>query len=1359
MPAGAIRVGGAYVSFSAETGPYTTGVSRAIAANQRLGRSYAQIGRDVARNALFIEQFSTSLRSSIIATVAYAAGVGALAAAFRGSIGAAIEYDRQLIAISKTTGIVGEDLERLGTRLTGIITQPDGDNRAFGILREQLFAIATAAGQAGIQTQSGIERITRASAALQLSSNLIGTNAVRALTRYLQVTSQGVERTDAIASAFTHLGNNIVGTEAEISRFALRLAQNLSSVGEASDGLILGLASTLLEAGVEMEAAGSALQRTQVSILRQASDESVFGSLRQGFAGTAEELEALRQRLLDGTASTQDYDASLLALLRTVRAQPAALRNSFVAQFIGGGEANVRNVRTLGVLANRMERLDRNVRIANEGLDDQNRHFEEAARASDSYSSRLQVVSNRLLEQGESLGSAILPALVAVAENYELLAAGAVAAGAAFARSFGARRLQQFAAGQAALRAESTSAARALEEQAKQVRRLERDIQRSQAVRRFNVDSLAQERALRATLTQQAAAQAAAEGRLAQASAAAAAQRAQVGQVQGTLGAAVIDRDAVRARNALAAANAAVSRTTDELRAIEANRAAAGVSSTRELRREKRRETRLNRQLAEQTREQTRLQALAARQYTLTARAARAASATLAFFGGPLGLITTALTAGATAWLLWGDSVEEAGESIGDLIERLDEATDALQRQERTATGNLLVQTEGRLAAIGQQIGGLERQIAEAEAVASTPLFSRTPGGRDRGAARNEARELQAELDGLRAEYARLTESANRFRDATGAPSGDTAASIATAQFRALPQSILQATQEVRAFRASLRDGIQSDIGQAEAQLEAGRQEVLVGRISLSVFRERQQILERVVGTTRELEATSRQLAEAEERVAAATLERDRLPVGSQARTQAENQLRTEENRLRSIDQQNTALEEQARQLQRISVDTEGIRRVEEIRRRVEIERRLQEQPTVEPDVRRARDDAGEGLRRLQLQQAQADQTAAANALALAEGDRAAAAARRARASVLADAAEQQRAADAALADARDRLADATVRLREAEGAVSGAGVLATDAQLDAVDAGRQQVATLQAEVVERRVVVDVIRANADAYEALAQNAYETARAQIELEDSTAQVEEHFRRLREEAEEAQRVFEARPLNSLATDARDLSLRLEEVAARGFNSLGDALTDLVTRGKADFTSLANGIIADLVRILIQAQVILPIVNALGGSGLFSGLFSGGGIGAAGGGGPFGFFGFHSGGEAPHAPQRLQRQAGLRSDEMMAVLQRGEIVLPRDLSRRLKAGKLDWAELRAFIARLPRFHSGGEAGGGSLAGALASGAGLRVEVVNRGAPTQVIDAGAEVRGKDIVVAIVTDDLRRGGPIARQIQGRMR
>ena len=1355
MPAGGIRVGGAYVSFTAEAGAYTRGVDQAIAANQRLGRSYAAIGRDLGRNSLLISQFGASLRSSLLATVAYAAGVGAVTAGLRGTVQGFIDYDRQLIQISKTTGIVGADLERLGERLTGIITQPVGENRAFGLLREQLFAIATAAGQAGIRTEEGITRITRASAALQLSSDLIGTQAVRALTRYLEVTGQSVDRTDAVASAITHLGNNIVGTESEISRFATRMAQNLSAVGEASDGLILGLASTLLEAGVEMEAAGSAIQRTQVAILRQAADASTFASLRQGFAGTGEELEALRQRFLSGTASTQDYDTALLSLLRTVRAQPAALRNSFVAQFIGGGEANVRNVRTLGVLANRMERLDRNVRVANEGLDDQNRHFEEAGRASDSYSSRLQVVGNRLLEQGEALGSVLVPALTAVAENFELLQAAAIAAGVAFARSFGRRQFASFAAGQAALRQESTAAGAALRAQATEVQRLQRQIAVSQAGRQFFRDSLVEERALRAALTQQTTAQAAAEARLAQASSAATAARAQVGRVQGALGAPVIDRDATRARQELARANADVARTTAQLQAIEQNRAVTGVTSTRDLRRARTAELALTRQLSEATARQNQLQAVAARQYTLTARAARAASAALGFFGGPLGLLTTALTFGASAWLLWGDSVEQAGDSIDDIIERLDDATEALARQERTATGNLLVQTEGRLASIGQQIGGLERQIAEAEAVASTPLFTRTPGGQDRGLARQQARDLQRDLDELRTEYDRLTTAADRFRRASGAPSGDTAAAVARADFEALPTSVLRATQAIDQFRASLRDQVQSNIASAQAELAAGRQSELTGRISLAVFRERERITARLVQANRQLADSDAQIAEAQERVSAATTERDNLPVGSQARAQAERQLTNEQRRLGTIEQQNDALQAQLQRLNRVRLDVEGIRQAEELRRRATIEDRLRQQPEAgQPDIRRAERDANEGLRALQLQQAQADQTAASNALALAEGDRAVAAARRARASVLADAAEQERQADEAVAITRERLAEATARRAAAEQAALAAGVQATDAQLDAVDASRQSVASLRTELAERTAAQAVIRGNADAYAELAQNAYDTAFAQIELERVTRETEEAFERMREEAERARMEFENRPLNSLARDARDLSLRLEEVATNGFNSLSDSITELVTRGKTDFASLANSIIADLVRVLVQAQIVAPIINALGGSGIFGGGGGGGGIGSI-----LGLFGFHTGGEAPHAPQRLNRRAGLRSDEMMAVLQRGEIVLPRDLSRRLKAGQLDWTELRSFISRLPRFHTGGEAGGGSLASALASGAGLRVELVNRGAPQQVVDAGAEVRGRDIIVAVVTDDLRRGGPISRQIRGQTR
>jgi hypothetical protein len=119
----------------------------------------------------------------------------------------------------------------------------------------------------------------------------------------------------------------------------------------------------------------------------------------------------------------------------------------------------------------------------------------------------------------------------------------------------------------------------------------------------------------------------------------------------------------------------------------------------------------------------------------------------------------------------------------------------------------------------------------------------------------------------------------------------------------------------------------------------------------------------------------------------------------------------------------------------------------------------------------------------------------------------------------------------------------------------------------------------------------------------------------------------------------------------------------------FRSAEDALASFVMGGKIDFQGLADSIMADITRIAIRSAILGPIAGALGGMGASGGLFGGGtmlsGV-------------FHAGGlvGAP-APQRLVPtlafvdaprfhaggMAGLRPDEVPAILQRGEMVLSR------------------------------------------------------------------------------------------------
>lgn len=111
--------------------------------------------------------------------------------------------------------------------------------------------------------------------------------------------------------------------------------------------------------------------------------------------------------------------------------------------------------------------------------------------------------------------------------------------------------------------------------------------------------------------------------------------------------------------------------------------------------------------------------------------------AALAFLGGPLGIILTLLTAGATAWAIWGDKAESAADKARAAIDRAREASERLAREKKFGIGDA--------ADLREAIEALEKRKAVLEESARVSY-----GG-------NPSAKLKAELD-------RVTNDLNRFK-------------------------------------------------------------------------------------------------------------------------------------------------------------------------------------------------------------------------------------------------------------------------------------------------------------------------------------------------------------------------------------------------------------------------------------------------------------------------------------------------------------------------------------------------------------------------------------------------------------------
>lgn len=135
------------------------------------------------------------------------------------------------------------------------------------------------------------------------------------------------------------------------------------------------------------------------------------------------------------------------------------------------------------------------------------------------------------------------------------------------------------------------------------------------------------------------------------------------------------------------------------------------------------------------------------------------------------------------------------------------------------------------------------------------------------------------------------------------------------------------------------------------------------------------------------------------------------------------------------------------------------------------------------------------------------------------------------------------------------------------------------------------------------------------------------------------------------------------LNNYLDTSRNVAEQSANLFTTAFRGMEDALVQFATTGKADFKSLANSILADLLRIQLRAAALQMFGGAGGGLGsLFSlfGLFGGGGaVGGLGAGG----------GTVPTSGGPLYADVGIRRvprDNQLAVLHKDEAVIPRSMN---------------------------------------------------------------------------------------------
>ena len=445
MPAN-LRIGGVRVDFSANASSYHAVASSVQTANARLAGSYRTVGRSAGRQSKLVTQFTNSLQSSLIATIAYAAGVRALISVTSGTIQTSLEWEESLVKIQKTTGLTSEETAKLGDNFERLLTVTSALNRPLPVTSRELLEIAEVAGQMNIRGVPNITRFTEVVALMGLTTDLAGADAANALGLIITNTDAVVEDVGRIGAVITVLGNNFRGGERDILSIAESLARSTSEFN-LSARAILAYSAVLAQAGSSEQKAGTVFQRT-LRVLNTAANEALSGQPErlQAIANATDNAEESYSRLIE-TIHSGDLGGALGILLEALQNLQSIgtgqTRGGLLTLLFGGDQGPpIRPAEVIGVLTKSLPEVTRAIADTNREWEQQVAQLEEAGLFAEARSKRLQIVQNQLELQGKAVGDALSAVYVPLAEHFKVLQAAIVGAGTALAFGFGRRRLR-----------------------------------------------------------------------------------------------------------------------------------------------------------------------------------------------------------------------------------------------------------------------------------------------------------------------------------------------------------------------------------------------------------------------------------------------------------------------------------------------------------------------------------------------------------------------------------------------------------------------------------------------------------------------------------------------------------------------------------------------------------------------------------------------------------------------------------------------------------------------------------------------------------------------------------------------------
>lgn len=294
-------------------------------------------------------------------------------------------FNSGILNVSKTTGIVGEDLDSLSDSIVKL------SMNLSTVGTKSLLQYATVAGQLGVKGTENILAYTESLAKLETASDITGEEGGASIARLLTLTDGGVENVKEFGDEIVKLGNNFAATESEILSNATAIAQN-TGIYKLGRQEVLSYAVATKAVGIESEITGSTIGKTlgilEKSIRTQQGLEQIsrLTGIAQNDLGKAfdENSGQVFQRLIKGLNEIDKAGGSVNQQLEEL------------------GIKSVRNQRVIGTLATAgYDTLEKSISDVTSAFGSLDQEFETASSKIENQLGRIGIAFDNLILSAE----------------------------------------------------------------------------------------------------------------------------------------------------------------------------------------------------------------------------------------------------------------------------------------------------------------------------------------------------------------------------------------------------------------------------------------------------------------------------------------------------------------------------------------------------------------------------------------------------------------------------------------------------------------------------------------------------------------------------------------------------------------------------------------------------------------------------------------------------------------------------------------------------------------------------------------------------------------------------------------------